>query len=106
LAETLVFLAGDGFTMPYFTISRRSHFCFLMSKQNSMRFQYLTYRGALLLDLDRDSGISMLASRLSLKLGGKAPISVQRATRAGSFFMPRKANENRLSSITATIESG
>ena len=47
-----------------------------MNKQNPARFQYLTYSGALLSDLDRDSSTGMLASRVSCKLGAGATIQL------------------------------
>jgi hypothetical protein len=47
----------------------------------------------------------MLASGVSFKLQATAPISARLGMRTGSFFMRRKANENRPSSIAVTIET-
>jgi hypothetical protein len=67
-AAALGFCGGARHHVLLHDIQAITHFCFLMSKQNSTRFQYLRYRRALLSDLDRDSGTGMLASRVSFKL--------------------------------------
>jgi hypothetical protein len=48
----------------------------------------------------------MLANRVSFKLWAEASFQARPAMRTESFCMRRKANENRVSSIAATIETG